>query len=267
MWKTVLATSGGLILCLVPACGVSACGIPNRSPPVPALDSSGDDAEDATTYLHRRLEMIREIEADVAATRHYTGKGSLDARVMDALRRVPRHEFVPPEFQHRAYENRPQPIGDGQTISQPYIVALMTDLLEIEPGDVVLEVGTGSGYQAAILAELAERVYSIEIIEPLGRAAAARLEHLGYENVETRIGDGYRGWPEQAPFDGIIVTAAAGEIPPPLVEQLKPGGRMVIPVASGLLGEQLTLLIKAESGETRTREILPVRFVPLTGDH
>ncbi len=261
MWKIVLAVSGSFALCFMPA-----CGMPARSPSVSAADSTVEGADDRD-YLDRRMEMIREIEADVAATRHYTGRASLDPRVMDALRRVPRHEFVPRGVRHRAYENRPQPIGDGQTISQPYIVALMTDLLEIEPGDVVLEVGTGSAYQAAVLAELAGRVFSIEIIEPLGRSAAARLERLGYDNVETRIGDGYLGWPEQAPFDGIIVTAAADEIPPPLIDQLKPGGRMVVPVASGPMGEQLTLLTKSESGETRIREILPVRFVPLTGDH
>ncbi len=261
MWKIVFAISGGWLLCLV-----SACGFPARTSTAAAADPPGERAEESV-YVDRRESMIREIEADVAATRHYTGRKSLDPRVMDAMRRVPRHEFVPADLRHRAYENRPQPIGDGQTISQPYVVALMTDLLEIEPGDAVLEVGTGSGYQAAVLAELAERVYSIEIIESLGRSAASRLERLGYDNVETRIGDGYRGWPEHAPFDAVIVTAAAGEIPPPLVEQLKPGGRMVIPVASGLMGEQLTLLTKSESGETRTREVLPVRFVPLTGDH
>ncbi len=262
MWKTVLATSGGLVLCFA-----SACGIPTRSATSAVSDPSGGSADDSTIYLHQRMEMIREIEADVTATRRYTGRAQLDPRVMDAMRRIARHEFVPPDLRHRAYENRPQPIGDGQTISQPYIVALMTDLLEIESDHVVLEVGTGSAYQAAVLAELAERVYTIEIIEPLGRSAAARLERLGYDNVEPRIGDGYLGWPEQAPFDGIIVTAAASEIPPPLIDQLKPGGRMVIPVASGLMGEQLTLLTKSESGEIETREILPVRFVPLTGDH
>ncbi len=257
MWRTVLAISGVVFTCFV-----LACGMPTRSVSAEASKPPEDNA-----YAQQRMEMIREIEADVAATRRYTGRTRLSARVLDALREVPRHEFVPAHLRHRAYVNRPQPIGDGQTISQPYIVALMTDLLEIEEGDVILEVGTGSGYQAAILAELASQVYTIEIIDSLGRSATARLERLGYDNVEVRIGDGYRGWPEQAPFDGVIVTAAADEVPPPLIEQLKPGGRLVAPVASGLMAEQLTLLTKDENGDVRTREILPVRFVPLTGDH
>ncbi len=257
MRSTVLAISGGVLSCFV-----LACGMPTRSFSADAPVLSDEDA-----YAQQRMEMIREIEADVAATRRYTGRASLDPRVLDALREVPRHEFVPADLRHRAYENRPQPIGDGQTISQPYIVALMTDLLEIEDDDVVLEVGTGSAYQAAVLAELAGRVYSIEIIESLGRSAAARLERLGYDNIEVRIGDGYLGWSQHAPYDGIMVTAAASEIPPPLIDQLKPGGRLVAPVASGLMAEQLTLLTKTETGEIRTREILPVRFVPLTGDH
>ncbi len=257
MRKTVLAISGGMLVTFA-----LACFVPTRSSSTEAAEPPDDG-----TYAQQRMEMIREIEADVAATRHYTGRPRLAPRVMDAMRDVQRHEFVPSDLRHRAYENRPQPIGDGQTISQPYIVALMTDLLEIDDGDVVLEVGTGSGYQAAVLAELAGEVYSVEIIESLGRAAAVRLEALGYDNVEVRIGDGYRGWPEHAPYDGVIVTAAADEIPPPLIEQLKPGGRLVAPVASGVMAEQLTLLTKGEDGEIRTREILPVRFVPLTGDH
>ncbi len=257
MWRTVLAISGMVLTCFV-----SACGMPTRSFSAEASKPSDDNA-----YAQQRMEMIREIEADVAATRRYTGRTRLSARVLDALRKVPRHEFVPAHLRHRAYQNRPQPIGDGQTISQPYIVALMTDWLEIEEGDVILEVGTGSGYQAAILAELARQVFTIEISDSLGRSATARLERLGYDNVEVRIGDGYRGWLEQAPFDAVIVTAAADEIPPPLIEQLKPGGLLVAPVASGLMAEQLTLLTKDENGDVRTREILPVRFVPLTGDH
>ncbi len=228
-----------------------------------------DVAEDSSVeqrWPEARRKMIREIEADVRATSRYIGKDRLDARVMDAMERVPRHEFVPPGERDHAYENRPLSIGRGQTISQPYIVALMTDLLALESGHRVLEVGTGSGYQAAVLAELVDEVYSIEIIEELGRAAAATLAGFGYA-VETRIGDGYAGWPEQAPFDAIIVTAAANEVPPPLLDQLAAGGRMVIPVASGAWGEQLTLVEKAADGSLYSREILPVRFVPLTGDH
>jgi protein-L-isoaspartate(D-aspartate) O-methyltransferase len=159
------------------------------------------------------------------------------------------------------------PIGYGQTISQPYIVALMTDLLKVNSGDVVLELGTGSGYQAAILSGLVKRVYTIEIIEPLARQAKSRLARLGYGNVTTRLGDGYYGWPEYAPFDGIIVTAAASHVPPPLIEQLKPGGRMVIPVGDRFFTQQLLLVEKTADGQITTRQVLPVRFVPLTGEH
>lgn len=225
------------------------------------------EPESEEVFGQRRSEMIREIEADVRATRRYIGKARLDPRVMATMERVPRHEFVPVNLRGSAYENQPLPIGEGQTISQPYIVALMTDLLAPKRQDVVLEVGTGSGYQAAVLAHLVRRVYSIEIIAPLARDAAARLERLGYSNVVTRIGDGYAGWKEHAPFDGIIVTAGAEEVPPPLIEQLAPGGRLVIPVAGGGVGEQLTVLTKTTDGEIETRQILPVRFVPLTGDH
>ena len=186
---------------------------------------------------------------------------------MDVLNSVERHRFVPAREISNAYENRPLPIGHGQTISQPYIVALMTDLLEPEPGDVVLEIGTGSGYQAAVLAGLVERVYSIEIIEALQEQAAARLRRLGYDNVVTRLGDGYFGWPEQAPFDAIIVTAAASHVPPPLIGQLKPGGRMVIPVGGRFATQHLLLLEKNAAGEILTRQIAAVRFVPLTGKH
>jgi protein-L-isoaspartate(D-aspartate) O-methyltransferase len=231
----------------------------------PAQDGSTAPAEGWRAA--ERQTMIREIEADVRATSRYLGKDRLDPRVMAAMERVPRHEFVPADERARAYENRPLAIGQGQTISQPYVVALMTDLLALEPDDVVLEVGTGSGYQAAVLAELVDKVYTVEILADLGRTAAATLARLGYANVVTRIGDGYAGWPEHAPFDAVIVTAAAAAIPPPLLEQLKPGGRMAIPVASGAWGEQLTLVEKAADGSVTSREILPVRFVPLTGDH
>jgi protein-L-isoaspartate(D-aspartate) O-methyltransferase len=183
-------------------------------------------------------------------------------RAMDA---VPRHRFVPPRSVASAYANRPLAIGHGQTISQPYIVALMTELLEPEPGDVMLEVGTGSGYQAAVLAELAARVYSIEIIAPLAESATARLRELGYRNVQVKSGDGYYGWPEHAPYDGIIVTAAASSIPPPLVAQLKPGGRMMIPVGAPFHTQDLILLQKDEQGKVTTTSVLPVAFVPLTG--
>jgi protein-L-isoaspartate(D-aspartate) O-methyltransferase len=170
---------------------------------------------------------------------------------------------VPPGEAARAYRNHPLPIGSGQTISQPYIVALSTDLLSPSPQDVVLEVGTGSGYQAAVLAEIVARVYSIEIIESLGKTAARRLEELGYGNVEVRIGDGYAGWPEKAPFDGIVVTAAAPRVPQALVDQLKPGGRMVIPVGGSGDVQHLKLLTKRADGGVDEKRVLPVRFVPL----
>ena len=187
--------------------------------------------------------------------------------VLEAIDTVPRHELVPAAQVRYAYLNRPLPIGYGQTISQPYIVALMTDLLEPEANDVVLEIGTGSGYQAAVLAELVKTVYSIEIIEPLAERAAADLKRLDYANVVTRLGDGYYGWTEHAPFDGIVVTAAASHVPPPLVQQLKPGGRMVIPVGSTFMTQQLLLVQKTEDDRVVTRQIGAVRFVPLTGEH
>ncbi|MEE8559347.1 MAG: protein-L-isoaspartate(D-aspartate) O-methyltransferase [Alphaproteobacteria bacterium] len=217
----------------------------------------------ADAYAERRLNLVRRIEDDARSTAIWSGRASFDARVLEAMARVPRHVFVPEKLRRYAYENRPLPIGFGQTISQPYIVALMTDLVEPAPGRIVLEVGTGSGYQAALLADLGMRVYTMEIIEPLAEAAKARLEKLGYGNVTTRWGDGYDGWPEQAPFDAIIVTAAASHIPPPLLAQLKPGGRMVIPVGGRFLTQQLVVVEKDADGRIRTRQILPVRFVPL----
>jgi protein-L-isoaspartate(D-aspartate) O-methyltransferase len=187
--------------------------------------------------------------------------------VLQALNEVRRHEFVPPAARDEAYGNHPLPIGHGQTISQPYIVALMTDLVDPEPSDIVLEIGTGSGYQAAVLARLVDTVYSIEIVEPLAESAAKRLERLGYDNIVTRLGDGYFGWEEQAPFDAIVVTAAASHVPPPLIRQLKPGGRMVIPVGGRFTVQYLLLIEKSPEGEVVTRQISAVRFVPLTGDH
>ena len=186
---------------------------------------------------------------------------------MAAIDRVPRHEFVPEDGRLSAYANRPLSIGHGQTISQPYIVALMTHLLGVEPGGRVLEIGTGSGYQAAVLAELAADVYTIEIVEPLAEQAARRVVRLGYDSVRTRLGDGYYGWPDAAPFNAIIVTAAAAHVPPPLVEQLAPGGVLVIPVGEPFSVQLLLLVRKRENGDVTVRQILPVRFVPLTGGH
>lgn len=187
-----------------------------------------------------------------------------DPRVLQAMRDVPRHLYVPASLRAEAYRDYPLPIGRDQTISQPSLVALMTQLLRPRPNDVMLEVGTGSGYQAALLSRLVARVYSIEIVEPLARQASARLRQLGHGNVEVRHGDGYLGWPEHAPFDGIIVTAGARHIPKPLLQQLKPGGRMVIPVGSSQADQQLRLISKDRKGRVTQRMITDVRFVPLT---
>lgn len=218
-------------------------------------------------FAVRRQRMVGEIEADARLLAAETGRAQFDPKVMQVMGRVARHRFVPPERAPSAYDNRPLPIGHGQTISQPLIVALMTDLLQVQPDMTVLEIGTGSGYQAAVLAELVRQVYSIEIVEPLANEAATRLKTLGYKNVTVRAGDGYQGWPAHAPFDRIIVTAAAPKVPPPLLAQLKSGGRMVIPVGESFDVQQLVVIEKSHDGTIRSRPALPVRFVPLTGDH
>jgi protein-L-isoaspartate(D-aspartate) O-methyltransferase len=221
----------------------------------------------ADTEERERADMLDAIRQSVLRTAEYTGRSELSPRVMAQMAKVPRHEFVLPQQRTRAYLNTPLPIEHGQTISQPLIVALMTDFLDTEPGDVILEVGTGSGYQAAVLADLVRKVYSIEIIPQLALSAAAVLKRLDYDNVVVKAGDGYLGWPEQAPFDGIIVTAAADVIPPPLVQQLKPGAKLVIPLASPGGYQELMVIEKLANGETTSRSVLPVRFVPLTGEH
>jgi len=213
-----------------------------------------------------RARMVAEIAAMARETGAETGRPRFSEQVMAAMGKVPRHRFVPALQDIFAYDNRPLPIGEGQTISQPYIVALMTDLLDPKSADTVLEVGTGSGYQAAVLAELVAKVYTIEIVEPLARRARQVLGELGYRNVEVRVGDGYGGWPAAAPFDAIIVTAAPAAVPQPLIDQLKPGGRMVIPVGGSSDVQQLLLVEKQSDGRTTTRRALPVRFVPLTRD-
>jgi protein-L-isoaspartate(D-aspartate) O-methyltransferase len=192
-------------------------------------------------------------------------RGIDDQRVINAMLKVPRHLFIPENYRHYAYSDTPVPIGHGQTISQPYIVALMTEELNVSNADRVLEIGTGSGYQAAVLAEIVKEVYSIEIVEPLGKSAGARLKELGYENVRVTVGDGYLGWPDHAPFDRIIVTCAPTDIPEPLVDQLQEGGIMMIPV--GTAGFQYLYRVKKYMGEAETEEVIPVSFVPLTGPH
>lgn len=209
-------------------------------------------------------DMLRDIEREVAYTRHEVGRDAFAPRVMAAMAAVPREQFVPESGRHLAFANGPLAIGHGQTISQPYIVALMTDLLAPRPQDNILEIGTGSGYQAAVLAQLARQVYSVEIIAALATAAGQRLTRLGYDNVSVRHADGFHGWPEHAPYDGIVVTAAAPQVPPPLVEQLKPGARLVIPVGMPGGVQELKVVEKDADGSITSRNILLVAFVPLT---
>lgn len=216
---------------------------------------------------HEREQMLRDILWEVEMTRSRLRRDAFAPRVMKTLASVPREVFVPEELRYRAFQNGPLPIGHGQTISQPFIVALMTDLLETKPGHTILEIGTGSGYQAAILSRLAHKVYSLEIIPELAAKAAMRLESLGYANVDVLCGDGYGGLSAHAPYDGIIVTAAAPHVPPALVEQLGPGARLVIPVGQAGGIQKLLLLEKHGDGSVDQRDILDVAFVPLTGRH
>lgn len=224
-----------------------------------SIEAAGQDS-----YAAARQAMVDRIAAITRETASESGRASLDPRVLAAMNKVPRHRFVPPDQEPNAYANRPLPIGHGQTISQPFIVALMTDLLELKPTDRVLEIGTGCGYQAAVLAELARETYTIEIVAPLASESAARFRALGYRNVISRSGDGYGGWPEHAPFDAIIVTAAPPEVPPALIEQLKPGGRLVIPVGAQSSGQELLVMEKDHAGKIRRRTAMAVRFVPFT---
>ncbi len=221
--------------------------------------SSQDDPTAAA-----RADMVKTIKAYSTILPEAAGPAGISAAVLDVMATVPRHRFVREHDEGRAYSDTPLPIGYGQTISQPLIVALMTHLLQVSPDATVLEVGTGSGYQAAVLSPLIKKICTIEIVPELGKTAAERLSGLGYDNVETRIGDGYFGWPECGPFDGILVTAAAGHVPPPLVKQLRPGGRMVIPVGGVFTTQNLTLVEKLDAEHVKTRQLLPVRFVPLT---
>jgi protein-L-isoaspartate(D-aspartate) O-methyltransferase len=222
------------------------------APMAPADCTSGDPAQDPLTRA--RLAMVA---GQIAA------RGVKDPRVLDAMRAVPRHEFVPATLREDAYGDSPLPIGHGQTISQPYIVALMTELARPSPSDRVLEVGTGSGYQAAVLSQLVARVFSVELVDPLAQSAASTLRRLGYGNVTVRSGDGYLGWPDEAPFDIIIVTAAPEEVPAALLAQLKPGGRLIVPVGRVWDVQDLQLIEKDATGSVSTRSVIPVRFVPM----
>jgi len=216
---------------------------------------------DYDSQMEHLLEQVRQ---DFAETAGYSGIMSPHERVMQAMSRVPRHAYVPQRSQSRAYFNRPMSIGHGQTISQPFIVALMTHALAPQASHCILEIGTGSGYQAAVLAELVHCVYTIEIIPDLADSASKRLAENGYDNIQVRTGDGWHGWPEHAPFDGIIVTAATNEIPPALITQLKPGGRLVLPVGKPNQGQMLKVVSKTSSGQVTEQDLLPVIFVPFT---
>lgn len=206
---------------------------------------------------------IEEKQRNSMVSDQIENRGIKDAAVLKALRKVPRHLFVPDKYKSRAYTDGSLPIGYGQTISQPYIVAYMTEVIQPKPGFRVLEIGTGSGYQAAVLAEIVDKVYTIEIVTQLDTAARARLRKMGYKNIETKNADGYHGWPEKGPFDAIVVTAAAEFIPPPLLEQLKEGGRMVIPIGTPFMVQQL-MLVEKKDGKAKTKNLFPVRFVPFT---
>jgi len=223
-------------------------------------------AAEEVRYREAREELVRVIETRVLEACGYLSKSALDPRVMTAVGAVRRQAFVPDDLRFAAYENRPLPIGEGQTISQPSLVAMMTDLLELPEDCNVLEVGTGSGYQAAVLAEFCRDVYSIEIVDALGRQARETLTDLGYDNVHVRIGDGFAGWPEGAPYDGVIITAAVDAPPPPLLEQLRAGGRMVIPLRRTWGHEELVVIRKMPDGSLAERIVFPVRFVPFTRD-
>ena len=238
---------------------------PHPAPSFPNVEQKDGQLAWPKPRPEERAEQRRRMVRDDIATGSLFRETVTSEPVLDALRHVPRHEFVPAPRRAAAYDDTPLPIGYGQTISQPYIVALMTELLDVQPGDRILEIGTGSGYQAAILNDLTPYVCTIEIVEPLHETAEQRFAKLGYTTIRSRLGDGYDGWPAYAPFDAIIVTCAAGHVPPPLWQQLKPGGRMVIPIGGIYETQRLLILEKQPDGSRRSRSVLPVRFVPMTG--
>lgn len=240
---------------------IAACsnGAPDPAPPIGAPGGAAAAARPLADSANHQKERERLVS-------HYVEPAGVKGpAVLAAMRKVPRHLFVPPGGQAEAYADHPLPIGEGQTISQPSLVAFMTEILRVGREDRVLEIGTGSGYQAAILGELVRDVFTIEIVRPLGEEAARRLQQLGYANIHVRVGDGFQGWPEQAPFDAIIVTCAPESVPQPLIDQLKPGGRMCIPVGPHLGAQDLYLLVKRTDGTMERKSVLSVRFVPMTG--
>lgn len=232
-----------------------------------AVPARGQDADQngEIDYARARAIMVQMIQVEALLSSEVTGIEQIDARILEVMAEVPRHAFVPPELQPYAYGNHPLPVGHSQNLAAPFLVALMTHLIDPQAGDVVFETGTGAGYHAAVLTHLVDRVYSVEVIEPLALSATATLRRLGYDRVSARAGDGYYGWAAKAPFDAIIVKEALDHVPTPLLDQLKPGGRMVIPLGSELSGQHLTLIEKSLDGGISKRRVLPVRFSVLQG--
>ena len=262
--RTILARRAGLVIALAVGLGLLRCSFGVDEAALAAEASVTQTPAPAVEWERPRFDE-REDERQRMVLDQISVRGVADPAVLAAMEHVPRHRFVPEHYLRDAYRDSPLPIGYGQTISQPYIVAYMTELLAVKPGDRVLEIGTGSGYQAAVLSELTPHVFTIEILDTLGAEAAERLASLGYGTIEAKVDDGYYGWQENGPFDAIIVTCAAGHIPPPLIEQLRPGGRMVIPVGPVYDVQYLIRATKDDEGAIRSERLLPVRFVPMTG--
>jgi protein-L-isoaspartate(D-aspartate) O-methyltransferase len=263
--RTILACRVGLLAIVLVGLGVTLSTPDSREAAAFAIEASTAQTATSAVEWERPRYDEREDERQRMVLDQISGRGVDDPAVLAAMEHVPRHRFVPKHYLRDAYRDSPLPIGHGQTISQPYIVAYMTELLAVKPGDRVLEIGTGSGYQAAVLSELTPNVFTIEIIDALGAEAAERLASLGYGTIETKVDDGYYGWEENGPFDVIIVTCAAGHVPPPLIEQLRSGGRMVIPVGPVYDVQYLIRVTKDDEGTIRSERLLPVRFVPMTG--
>jgi len=257
--RSLRVAAGATSLCLLMGVLLAVAGL---GQPAHGQEAQRDGAID---YGRARAVMVQMIQIEALLSSELTGVEQIDARILEVMAEVPRHDFVPPELKPYAYGNHPLPVGHAQNLAAPFLVALMTHLIDPEPGDTVFETGTGAGYHAAVLARLVDRVYSVEVVEPLALSAAATLRRLGYDRVSAKAGDGYYGWPSKAPFDAIIVKEALDHVPTPLLEQLKPGGRMVIPLGSELNGQYLTLIEKSADGAVEKRRILPVRFSILQG--